>query len=222
MDLKRAYREAVEECESEAAVSTKLANLRCANILLKRRSRLSPAPRCPCLPTFCHLACGHAEGGSPGRAADVFFETLQPLLVVLLAMMGDGGLEALTLICIMGAEKLPSDAICDHINAFLDRISCLFDETVCCHVAGHTAYALEWLRRPHYYFVRGAGACIGSTLITRATLNQAVAHMKAWTALARRVLCADFQTWISCACFQSLPCQNTKGNLSHLLVTRKL
>ena len=193
VDLKRLYKECVDECAADSAVSTRFGNLRSAKHRIE--TEVTPLSRAVlALSAYVLFATKLAvmrRGERQGHAAETFLEALEPTLIVLLGMMADAGSEALTFIRLLDTEEMPMADTCREVDAFLDRITWLFHERGCLTVAGHTACVIDWLSQPHFFMVRGAGKCIGGG-VAEATLGAAFSHMTAWTLLARSVLQAEF------------------------------
>jgi hypothetical protein len=194
-ELRKLYKQCVDETAEDSCVSTRFANLRCAKHRIE--TEVTPLSRSLLnLSAFILFAVRLSQlrkGEREGKAACVFLESLSPTLVLLLAMMADAGIESLSFIRMMDTEELPVSDLALEVQGFLDRVTWLFHQGGCEKVPGHTQFALEWLSTPHFYLIPGVGGrCIGGSPPSEATLNTAYRHIRGWTVLARDVLKAEF------------------------------
>ena len=187
------YHECVQS-SGDAAVSSKFKNLRSAKHRFE--TLVTPLSRAILDLTsyiaFANKLAVARKGTTEGNVGKTFLETINVTFVLLLAMMADAGMEALNLIRFLDDEEVSIGEICHRVIAFLDHVTWLFHDEGCFKVSGHVAFVIEWLSKPHFYMVDGEGRCIGGSGISESAKQEAFAHMRAWTLLAREVLSAEF------------------------------
>ena len=197
-DLKRLYQvcctEAAVGDTADAAVSAVFGNLRSAKHRIE--SLATPLSRqilnLSGMLLFAVRLSVKRHGEREGRAADTFLRTLHVRILILAAMMADGGQESLHLIREMDQETMSTTDVNISVGRFLDRIAWLFHEDGALSIPGHTSYVLQWLRQPHFLIVDSAGKRIGGEPVAREELDDAFGHMRKWTCLAKEVLAAEF------------------------------
>jgi len=197
-DLKLIFQESVEATSGDAILSTKFKNLRSAKHRFE--TQITPASRVvlgiDAYLLFAVKVSVIRKGEREGRAAVAFLNAFSTggdgKTFILLAMMADAGVEALVLIRFMDTGDMVIEDLCAEIEAFLDRIVWLFHHGGCFKIAGHTAYALEWLSKPHFVTINGTGKCIGGGEVSKNTLDECLSHLQAWTVLAKHCIKAEF------------------------------
>ena len=200
LEMRQLYSECTAESD-ECAVTTKFQHMRSAKHRVE--TFMTPLSRCvldlTALLAFATKLCVLRSGQRAGKAAGVFLNAICPQLILLAALMADAGSEVLLLVRILDNEELTIVILCGAIDDFLKRVTWLFFEDGCFQVDGHTKFAVEWLRAPHFVSDRGVGKCIGGIDLMADAYSSmrsaALAHLRSWVELAKHTLEAEFPSF---------------------------
>ena len=201
LDLKHIYEQCSRECSADCAVTTKFQHLRAAKHRIE--TYMTPMSRSVLdLSTIIAFATRvgiERRGRREGAAAEVFLKSLTPSLILTAALMADAGSEVLRLVRHLDTEDLNTAGLHTTCGDFLSRINWMFHQDGCFQVDGHTQFAVQWLRTPHFFSVRDVGRCIGGVDIMseafNATRTGALDHLRAWVVLAKDALQAEFPSF---------------------------
>jgi hypothetical protein len=101
------------------------------------------------------------KGRVEGKAAEAFLEVVCDDLLLQAAMMCDASSETLQLIRVLDTEDTPVADLCANLQAFITRLSWLFNDRGRLQVEGHTRHIMQWLATPHCVSANGRGKCLG-------------------------------------------------------------
>ena len=113
--------------------------------------------------------------------------------IIIAAMMADAGTVVLNLIREFDTENLELSDMCAAVQRFLDKIWWLYHDSGIFSIAGHTAFVLEWLTKPHFFAVgRSDTRCIGGSAISDDVKSFCLEQLRVWTKLASVTCKAEF------------------------------
>ena len=131
-----------------------------------------------------------------GAAAKEFLMLATEENLVLLGMLADAGEENLQLARFLDSETLDNSQLCADLGRFTTRITMLFDQGGCLRT-GFTQHVLQLLSTQRVLYVDRQPRRLGGA--PQHQMAQTVAlRFKAWTALAKDVVSAEFP------CFEAL------------------
>ncbi len=125
--------------------------------------------------------------------AQEFLHFIDDEAILQLGMLADSGDEAIQLIRVMDSEDLDLSEMPSAVQRLIHSITALFVQGECVH-CGYTAYALQYLRRPHVFFFRDEQVCVGGRdgATYTAMAKRCLQRMSCWVRLAIAVLHAEF------------------------------
>ena len=126
-----------------------------------------------------------------GKAAEAFLEVVCNDLLLQAAMMCDASSETLQLIRALDTEDIPVADLCANLQAFLTRLSWLFNDRGRLQVEGHTRHIMQWLATPHFVSADGRGKFLGGGA-NGANIATSMGRMRAWVKLVHSIVEAEF------------------------------
>ena len=202
LDLRKLYKECCET-SPDKAISTAFSHLRAAKHRIE--TWLKPMSRCLLDPTgllsFCTQVIIIRKNKTEGKAMKTFLETVCLKIWLLAAMMADAAAETLCIIRLFDTENINLATMCQHINAFLDRITWLFFERGCFKIQGHVAWIMIWLKSRHFVLVDGIAKTIGGEAISETIIDGCLQHLQSWVRLAKSTLDAECPAYSLVSCF---------------------
>ena len=145
--------------------------------------------------------------------AKEFLEYVDNERILQLAMLADGGLEALHLTRLCDSEEAAAEDLPWHVETLVQRLTLLVDGEIL--EVGHTKFIVEMLRKiPHQFFINGAPRGLGGPgALPRVIIHRCLGRMGCWVKLAQEVLEAEFPRFRALAAMGifSLTAGNQKG-----------
>jgi hypothetical protein len=130
------------------------------------------------------------------KVAERFLTFCDEETLIQLAMMSDGGDEAIGHTRVCDSDDIDQATLPLEHDRFLSRIVMLFGAERRCLTSGCTGFMLEALKHPVIVMVGGDPKTIGGRDAVRPEVVQrCLARMQAWTKLARLVIRAEFPDW---------------------------
>ena len=195
-DFKQWYAEATGASKSKA-VSTSFKTLRAA---LHRYESLVTPLSCFVLDLEAILSVAmriarERSGEQAGRSAASFLAAVEPEMLLTAAMLADAGDEGLQLIRWFDQDDCKSDSamVNSRVKQFLESVRLLFVEEQVLKLRGHTHVMLRWLSTSHVLAWGSEVKSLGGPMACPPALQQrCLQRLKAWVALAEKVLAAEF------------------------------
>ena len=147
-----------------------------------------------CLRTALHVM--HAGNDAPAKKCKEWLLWLTEERCLQAAMLADAADCSLCLTRAMDSEALDPAALSHDVGVYLKTIGGLFVESRCLHSFGYTTCMLETLQTPVVFQV-GAKTCSLGTAegVGEATKDRCLERMRAWVALARAAVEAEFPSF---------------------------
>lgn len=144
----------------------------------------------------------HRRGEDVAQCADEFLVYITEERLLQLAMVADGGDDALGLTRFLDTEDYELAQLPMELHAFINKLNGQFVQGLCVST-GYTKYVIAMCQRSHGYFVNGEPHTFGGKdRINPAMVQRCLARMCCWVKLAIQTIEAEFPSFSLLRAFQ--------------------
>ena len=194
----RGWYEEASRASTEKALTSTFSHLKAARHRFEKNA--TPLHRIVCDPDanyeWLNRIIVERAGTEDGAHSKSLLEVLDEEVWTVASILADIGDDCLEFIRIWDSPYPDLAKLNRSVKAFLDKMKLLYFNGEVFKVPGHSAFMMDWLKKPHHYWVNGKLMTIGGCADRIARLIENIMpKLKAFVVLVEKVVLAEFPSF---------------------------